>query len=122
MQIMMRAALAVALMTGTVAGAAPSQQQPAQQPAATARPLFAIVYRAGPAWKPGVPMKDQGLRDHFYYVKALHERGGIVYAGTPDELAASTDPLVRQFLDAKADGPIAFDNAALDPRARTEAA
>ena len=48
--------------------------------------------------------------------------GGIVYAGTPDELAASTDPLVRQFLDAKADGPIAFDNAALDPRARTEAA
>ncbi|APR55176.1 hypothetical protein BRX40_18765 [Sphingomonas koreensis] len=26
-------------------------------------------------------MKDQGLRDHFYYVKALHERGGIVYAG-----------------------------------------
>ncbi|RSU17266.1 hypothetical protein CA223_02725 [Sphingomonas koreensis] len=81
MRIMMRAALAVALMTGTIAGAAPSQQQPAQQPAATARPLFAIVYRAGPAWKPGVPMKDQGLRDHFYYVKALHERGGIVYAG-----------------------------------------
>lgn len=77
MRIMMRAVLAVTLMAGTVAGATPSQQQPA----AAARPLFAIVYRAGPAWKPGVPMKDQGLRDHFYYVKALHERGGIVYAG-----------------------------------------
>jgi uncharacterized protein YciI len=79
MRIMLRAVLAVTLVTGAVAGAAPAPQQ---QPSATAaRPLFAIVYRAGPAWKPGVPMKDQGLRDHFYYVKAVHERGDIVYAG-----------------------------------------
>lgn len=81
MRIMSRTILAIALTAGAAAAPA-SQQQPPQHPAATAaRPLFAIVYRAGPAWKPGVPMKDQGLRDHFYYVKALHERGGIVYAG-----------------------------------------
>ncbi|WP_343518895.1 YciI family protein [Sphingomonas sp.] len=64
------AAIALAMTAGTSA----AQQQ-------TARPMFATVYRAGPAWKPGVPMKDQGLRDHFFYVKALHERGDIVYAG-----------------------------------------
>lgn len=77
---MIRAALAAILLTGAIGAtvASMAQQQPAAQ---AARPLFAIVYRAGPAWKPGVPMKDQGLRDHFFYVKALHDRGDIVYAG-----------------------------------------
>ncbi|WP_313401598.1 ABC transporter ATP-binding protein [Stenotrophomonas sp.] len=35
--------------------------------------------------------------------------GGIVFSGTPDELQASTDPLVRQFLHGQPDGPIPFD-------------
>lgn len=102
------AAIVLAAMAGT--GAARTQQDPAAQQRA-ARPMFAIVYRAGPAWKPGVPMKDQGLRDHFYYVKALHERGDIVYAGpmgpdgglilihATDQAAAdaivATDPAVK---------------------------
>ena len=43
--------------------------------------------------------------------------GGIVFAGTPAQLQASDDPLVRQFLEGKPDGPIAFDSAR-----RTEAA
>lgn len=77
MRIVMRAIVAAALL-GAGLGATNARQQPVT---AEARPLFALVYRAGPAWKPGVPMKDQGLRDHFYYVKALHERGDIVYAG-----------------------------------------
>ncbi len=37
--------------------------------------------------------------------------GGIVYSGKPAELEASKDALVRQFLDGKPDGPIAFDAA-----------
>ena len=41
--------------------------------------------------------------------------GGIVFAGTPEQLQASTDPLVRQFLDGQPDGPIPFDAA---PRAK----
>ncbi len=36
--------------------------------------------------------------------------GGIVFSGTPVALQASTDPLVRQFLDGQPDGPIPFDN------------
>lgn len=43
--------------------------------------------------------------------------GGIVFSGTPAELEASDDPLVRQFLRGEPDGPIAFDRAP-----RTEAA
>ncbi len=81
MRTTIQAVLAAALLTAATAPATAAAPAPQEQPVATMRPLFAIVYRAGPAWKPGVPMKDQGLRDHFYYVKALHERGDIVYAG-----------------------------------------
>ncbi|AOH35772.1 ABC transporter ATP-binding protein [Luteimonas sp. JM171] len=41
--------------------------------------------------------------------------GKIVFSGTPDALYASQDPLVRQFLEGRPDGPIAFDAA---PRER----
>jgi uncharacterized protein YciI len=48
-------------------------------------PLFAIVYEAGPNWTPGVPMAEQGLLDHFYYMRDLHQRGLIVIAGPMGE-------------------------------------
>lgn len=35
--------------------------------------------------------------------------GGIAFQGTPDELHASTDPLLHQFLRGEPDGPIPFD-------------
>lgn len=35
--------------------------------------------------------------------------GGVCFDGTPAELQASTDPLLRQFLDGTPDGPIGFD-------------
>jgi len=38
--------------------------------------------------------------------------GRIVFDGTPAELQATRDPLVRQFLDGEPDGPIAFDAVA----------
>ncbi|HEY0332261.1 MAG TPA: ATP-binding cassette domain-containing protein [Stenotrophomonas sp.] len=37
--------------------------------------------------------------------------GGIVFSGTPAQLEASVDPLVRQFLHGAPDGPIPFDAA-----------
>ena len=40
---------------------------------------------------------------------------GIVFSGTPEQLQASSDPLVRQFLHGQPDGPIPFDAA---PRPR----
>jgi phospholipid/cholesterol/gamma-HCH transport system ATP-binding protein len=34
---------------------------------------------------------------------------GVVFAGSPDALNATRDPLLRQFLDGAPDGPIGFD-------------
>jgi phospholipid/cholesterol/gamma-HCH transport system ATP-binding protein len=38
--------------------------------------------------------------------------GGIVFDGTPAELQASADPLLRQFLHGEPDGPIPFESSA----------
>ena len=45
------------------------------------------------------------LADHIY----LLGDGVVAAQGTPAELAASKDPFVRQFMDAKPDGPIPFN-------------
>ena len=46
--------------------------------------------------------------DYLYFVSA----GRIVAQGTPDEVRASSDPFVRQFIDGQADGPVPFHVAA----------
>ncbi|HEY6862913.1 MAG TPA: ABC transporter ATP-binding protein, partial [Burkholderiales bacterium] len=45
------------------------------------------------------------LADHIY----LLGDGVVAAQGMPEELAASRDPFVRQFMDAKPDGPIPFN-------------
>ena len=42
--------------------------------------------------------------DYIYFVS----NGRIVARGTPDEIRASTDPFVHQFVNAEADGPVPF--------------
>ncbi|MGZ5093181.1 MAG: ABC transporter ATP-binding protein [Burkholderiales bacterium] len=44
------------------------------------------------------------LVDYVYYLSD----GRIVAEGTPEEMRASTDPLVRQFVYGEADGPVPF--------------
>lgn len=39
------------------------------------------------------------------------ESGRVMFSGTPRDLQASADPLIRQFLRGEPDGPIAFDSA-----------
>jgi phospholipid/cholesterol/gamma-HCH transport system ATP-binding protein len=53
-----------------------------------------------------------GLVDYVYYLS----EGVIVAHGTPDEMRAHTDPLVRQFVHGEADGPVAFQYPAMDYR------
>ena len=50
------------------------------------------------------------LVDYVYYVSD----GVIVAQGTPDEMRASTDPLVRQFVYGEPDGPVPFQYPARD--------
>jgi phospholipid/cholesterol/gamma-HCH transport system ATP-binding protein len=47
------------------------------------------------------------IADYVYLLAA----GRIAAQGTPDEMRASTDPTVRQFLDGDIDGPVAFHHA-----------
>lgn len=44
------------------------------------------------------------IADYVYFLSA----GKIVAQGTPDELQASTDPYVKQFVHAESDGPVPF--------------
>jgi len=44
------------------------------------------------------------LVDYVYYLS----HGRIVAHGTPDEMRASTEPLVRQFVYGEPDGPVPF--------------
>lgn len=44
------------------------------------------------------------IADYVYFLS----QGRIVAQGTPDEMRASTDPFVRQFVHAEPDGPVPF--------------
>jgi phospholipid/cholesterol/gamma-HCH transport system ATP-binding protein len=46
--------------------------------------------------------------DYLYFVS----EGRIVAGGTPDEVGSSSDPFVRQFVNAEPDGPVPFHYAA----------
>jgi phospholipid/cholesterol/gamma-HCH transport system ATP-binding protein len=48
-----------------------------------------------------------GIADYVYFIA----NGGVHAQGTPDELRVSTDPVVRQFIDAAPDGPFKFHYA-----------
>jgi uncharacterized protein len=43
--------------------------------------LFVFIYRPGPAWRAGVPMKQQGLGPHGAYMQSLLDGGHLFAAG-----------------------------------------
>ena len=64
-------ALAMGMLMSSAAQAAPDPGQP----------LFAFIYRPGPAWKAGLPMAQQDLRAHGGYIARLAAEGRVVAAG-----------------------------------------
>lgn len=74
-----------------------------------ARIPFAVIYRAGPTWRPGMPMEKQDLRDHFYYLHALHKENRIIAAGPLGEEGGLVLLFARD--QAEADSVIAADPA-----------
>lgn len=74
-------------------------------------PLFAILYRAGPNWTADVPMAEQGLLEHFYYMRDLHERGRILLAGPLGEDGGLV--ILRAADQAEADRVISADPAVM---------
>ena len=45
------------------------------------RQLFVLSFAPGPTWKPGVPMKEQGLSAHLERIRSAGEDGSVVVAG-----------------------------------------
>jgi uncharacterized protein len=71
----MTALLLALLLAGAQAPAEPA-------PAATGpRQLFLFLYRPGPAWRQGVPMREQYLRAHGAYHARLVSEGRSVAGG-----------------------------------------
>lgn len=102
---------ALLLLALALAGAQPSTTPPAPA-AAQPRQLFLFLFRPGPAWRAGVPMRQQDLRDHAaYHARLLREGRGfagggyvgedgglaIVRAADPDAAQAmlAADPAIR---------------------------
>jgi len=77
-----RTGLAAALVCGALL-AAPAcvhaQTPPVEAPAA--QHLFLFQYSRGPAWREGVPMRQQGLGPHGAYMRQLQEEGRLFAGG-----------------------------------------
>ncbi|HEX7964244.1 MAG TPA: YciI family protein [Gammaproteobacteria bacterium] len=65
--------------------------------------LFVILYKQGPAWKEGVPMKQQdAIGAHYLYMKKLFQEGTILDAGpTLDEPGGVVVLKAKDLADAK---------------------
>ena len=48
---------------------------------AAAQQLFLFQYSRGPAWREGVPMREQGLGPHGAYMRQLQEQGRLFAGG-----------------------------------------
>jgi uncharacterized protein YciI len=103
----MKAILLLALLLAAAPAAAQSEPAP-EAP----RQLYLFLYRPGPAWRAGVPMRRQDLRDHAAYHGRLLREGrsfagggyvgedggmAIVRAATLEEARAmlAADPAIR---------------------------
>lgn len=60
---------------------ASAQTQPAPTTAAAQQQLFLFQYSPGPAWRAGVPMREQGLGPHAAYMQRLQDEGRLFAGG-----------------------------------------
>lgn len=74
---------------------------PALADAPAGMPLFVIIYKQGPAWKSGVPMKQQdAIGPHYRYMKKLFEEGAVLDAGPTLDVPGGMVILKAADLDA----------------------
>ena len=70
---------------------------------AGARQLFLFLYRPGPAWRAGVPMRQQDLRAHgAYHARLVREGRGVAGGGYVGEEGGMA--IVRAAIRAEARG------------------
>jgi uncharacterized protein YciI len=81
------------------------------QSASAARPTYLVVYRRGPAWIEGKPMREQpSMKEHFAYYVGLHRKGLLVSGGGfTDESGGAA--VIEAADDAAAEAIMAADPA-----------
>lgn len=85
--------------------AAPDAPAPGQP-----RQLFLFLYRPGPAWRAGVPMRRQDLRDHgAYHARLVREGRSVAGGGYVGEEGGMA--IVRAASRAEAEAMLAADPA-----------
>lgn len=103
------------LLALALAGAQPASSPPGAPPPESGQPrqLFLILFRPGPAWRAGVPMRQQDLRAHGAYHDRLVREGRSVagggYVGEDGGLA-----IIRAANRAEAEAMLAADPAILN--------
>ena len=55
--------------------------------------FFVLIYAPGPAWKAGLPMRQQGLGPHLGYMKQLRDTHVLFAAGAADREQWRAHPL-----------------------------
>lgn len=76
-----RTAWSLALALLALAPAPQAMAQAAQGAHAEQSELFLLIYRPGPAWREGVPMRQQGLGPHAAYMQRLLDEERLFAAG-----------------------------------------
>jgi uncharacterized protein YciI len=73
----------------------------------SARPTYLVIYRAGPSWPAGAPIRALPLRDHGRYMLELYKRSVMRFAGAfADDsggavmFEAENDAAARAIVDA----------------------
>ena len=72
---------AAMLALALVVSPASVQAQTPSTEAAASQQLFLFQYSRGPAWRDGVPMREQGLAPHGAYMRQLQEQGRLFAGG-----------------------------------------
>lgn len=71
-----------AMLSGLVLLAAVAAAVGVPRPWSAEEALYVIVYDPGPAWLPGRPLNEQGMKPHAGYMQSLFDAGRL-YAGGP---------------------------------------
>ena len=111
-------AMSLAVAFGALAVTAPdAETKPSDSLAALSatRPTYLVVYRHGPSWMDGKPMREQqSMREHFQFYIGLHRKGLLIAGG------GFTDESGGAAVFEAADDAAAAEIVAADPAVKSK--
>ncbi len=111
-------AMSLAIVFGALAVTAPAAETKSSDALAslsTTRPTYLVVYRHGPGWIDGKPMREQqSMREHFQYYIGLHRKGLLIAGG------GFTDESGGAAVFEAADDAAAAEIVAADPAVKSK--